>query len=175
MYAKLLEQNVSSSLVIAGKGSEEQALQAQAKQLGLNVIMVVSNLEDIPERSVVFAGYVRDEAKKRLIAQSQCVLFATQPDLWEEAFDIVQLESMAAGKAMVASDTAVTRYLTQSGLRALIVKPDDENEWAAQTMQLFTDNSLRHRLGNENLEAAAKFDWLPITKQYVAAYRSVLD
>jgi glycosyltransferase involved in cell wall biosynthesis len=172
MYAKLIERGFSTSLVIAGKGSEEKNLQLQVKNLGLSLVTGVTDLSTIPDKSVVFTGYVRNEIKKRLVAQSQFVLFATQPDLWEEAFGIVQLEAMAAGKPLIASDTNVTRFLLKSGLQAYIVKPDDVNAWADQAALLLNHADLRKKLGNANLRAAAQFDWQPIAEQYRDVYHS---
>ncbi|MBX3709620.1 MAG: glycosyltransferase [Gammaproteobacteria bacterium] len=166
MYARLVQRDITSSLIIAGKGSEEQNLFAQTRRLGLRLVTDFKDFSHIPEKSVMFTGYVRDEVKKRLIAQSQCVLFATQPDLWEEAFGIVQLEAMVAGKPIIASDTNATRFLQQTGLQVDIVKPNDVQAWADQTEVLLRDPLLRMKLGEVNLKAAAQFDWQPIAKQY---------
>ncbi len=172
MYAKLVERGCSTSLVIAGKGKEEENLHAQVQRLGLTLVTDCDDLSSIPEKSVVFAGYVRDEAKKRLVAQSKFVLFATQPHLWEEAFGIVQLEAMAAGKPILASNTNVTRFLQNHGLQASIVTPDDVNAWAEQAALLLSDAELRKKLGTANLNAVAQFDWRPIAKQYCDVYAS---
>lgn len=173
MYAALIERGVTASLIIAGKGKEEKGLQAQVENYGLNLITDFNDFSHIPEKSVVFTGYVRDEVKKRLIAQSKVILFATQPHLWEEAFGIVQLEAMAAGKPIVASDTNVTRFLEQSGLYACIVDPEDVESWANQTMLLLNDTEMRRQSGLANLQAVAQFDWQPIAEQYQRVYATV--
>jgi glycosyltransferase involved in cell wall biosynthesis len=115
---------------------------------------------------------VRDDAKKRLIAQSQFVLFSTQPDLWEEAFGIVQLEAMAAGKPLIASNTQVTRFLQSKGLKAALVKPDDADAWAEQAAVLLNDANRRKQLGSANVIAAAHFDWRPIATEYRDVYKT---
>lgn len=174
MYAQLVKQGVTSSLIIAGKGGEEANLRKQVQQLGLNCVTEFTNTDQLPDQSVIFAGYVRDDAKMRLIAQSQCVLFATQPDLWEEAFGIVQLEAMAAGKPIIASDTNVTRYLQQqAGLNVLSVPPADIEAWVTQMKRLLNDEALRQACGKANLQAAHQFDWLPIAKQYLSVFARV--
>jgi glycosyltransferase involved in cell wall biosynthesis len=170
MYPELLARGVTTSLVIAGKGNAEKELHDQARKLGLNLITDFSDYSQIPEKSVIFTGYVRGEAKQRLIAQSKCILFPTQPSLWEEAFSIAQLEAMAAGKAMIASDTAATRYLQSSGLQALVVEPENVNAWAGQALLLLRDNDLRRQSGMANLRAASQFDWRPIARQYRDVY-----
>ncbi len=84
MYAQLIKRGISSSLVIAGTGQEEESLRAQCQTLGLETICGWREAADMPEKCVIFAGYVRDKLKYQIIAESQCVLFATQPDLWKK-------------------------------------------------------------------------------------------
>lgn len=173
MFAKLMARGASSSLIIAGKGHEERALFEQVKNLGLNLITDFNDFSAIPEKSVIFTGYVRDQVKKRLIAESKLVLFATQPQLWEEAFGIVQIEAMAAGKSILASDTKVTRFLAQSGMQCRIVEPDNINTWADQALGLLNDDELRNKMGEKNLHAVSQFDWQPIANQYREVYASI--
>jgi len=173
MYAELIQRGVTTSLIIAGKGTEEKNLLSQAQQLGLKVVTDFNDFSHIPEQSVIFTGYVRNEAKMRLIAQSQFVLFATQPDLWEEAFGIVQLEAMAAGKPMIASDTNATRLLHQAGLQVRIVEPSNVSAWADHAVLLLNNADLRKQLGVANLQAVMQFDWQPIAKQYWDVYAKI--
>jgi len=174
VYAKLRERGIKTSLVIAGSGSAELALQNQVKQHGLNLVTHCQDLSRIPDESVVFTGYVRGDAKKQLVAQSQLILFPTQPHRVEEAFGIVQIEAMAAGKVVVASDSATTRYLQSLGLQAVLVKADDVAAWALQIQQLLSDDSLRKQLGQTNIENVRQFDWDVIAKQYQEVYLSCL-
>jgi glycosyltransferase involved in cell wall biosynthesis len=173
MFAQLIARGMKTSLVIAGKGNEEAALFAQVKNLGLNLVTNFTDFTAIPEKSVIFPGYVRDDVKKRLIAESQLVLFATQPQLWEEAFGIVQLEAMAAGKPILASDTNVTRFLEKSGMQCRIVEPDNIHAWADQAELLLNDSGLRKKMGDANIEAVVDFDWQPIAEKYRDVYASV--
>lgn len=174
MFAELIRRGIKTSLVIAGKGSEEPALLAQAKQHGLNTHAGPVDINNIPEKSVIFCGYIRDDAKKQLIAESQLILFATQPQLWEEAFGIVQLEAMAAGKAILASNTQVTEYLEQAGMQCSRVEPENITAWVNQAEKLLKDAELRKKMGQANLLAVSQFDWQPIAKQYRDVYASVV-
>lgn len=178
MYANLVARGVTTPLIIAGKGTAEQALIQQAKQTGLNVITDFSDFisipnsipNSIPKKSIIFCGYVRDDAKMRLIAESKLILFATQPQLWEEAFGIVQLEAMAAAKPIIASDTNVTRFLEKCGMQCCIVEPENVNAWADQAEGLLGDAERRKQMGQANMQAAARFDWQPIAGQYRDVY-----
>lgn len=170
-YAKLRDQGIKSSLVIAGTGSAEKKMHEQTKNLGLNLITDFQNYSAIPESSVVFTGYVRGEIKKQLMAESQLVLFPTQPHAWEEPFGIVQIEAMAAGKPLVSSDTNSTRYLQQLGLQAHVVPPTDTHAWAKEISHLLENAELRKKLGEKNWEHAQQFDWEKVAEQYAQVYK----
>ncbi len=173
-FARLMQRGVDTSLVIAGSGSAELALQVRARNLGLRVITEAKEFSSLPEQSVIFTGYIRGDLKKQLMAQCQCVLFPTQPSQWEEPFGIVQIEAMAAGKALVASDSATTRYLQTFGLQALLVKPDDADDWAGQIQMLLSDVNLRHEFAKANLSHANQFDWGVVAAQYAKMYANTL-
>lgn len=157
-YAELLKKGVSTSLVIAGSGSLEEELRKQAQQLGVEVI---------------FTGYIKGEIKKRWLAESAFVVFATQPALLEEAFGLVQLEAMAAGKALLSSDTHATRHLQQLGLQAVLVKSSHPQDWANEMERLLLDKSFRTQLGKINLRNSIAFDWKIIAAQYKEVYLNI--
>lgn len=170
-YAKLRAQGMKTSLMIAGAGSAEKDLHAQTEKLGLNLITDFQDFSDIPDESVIFTGYIRGDIKKQVMAQSQLVLFATQPEAWEEAFSIVQVETMAAGKAMIASDTAATRYLLSLGLQAHLVEPANTTAWVDAIAHLLSHAELRKKLGAMNWENSQRFDWDFIAEKYAGVYR----
>jgi glycosyltransferase involved in cell wall biosynthesis len=166
--ARLKNSGKNITLIIAGSGSEEKNLQQQTQQVGLNLVTQMS--EEIPENSIIFTGYINGEMKMRLMSQAQIILFAPQPKIWEEPFGIVQIEAMAAGKPVIASDTAATRYLQQSGLQAITVTADDSAAWAKEISHLLDDNALRQNMNKLNLQSANDFDWNTIAKQYCDTY-----
>lgn len=175
MFARLVKRGVKQSLIIAGGGAEAEALAMQATEAGLAVHHGVPDLTQMPEASVIFTGYLRGKAKYEFMAQAQVVLFATQPDLWDEAFGIVMLEVMAAGRALVASDMPVVRYLMSRGMQAVPVAPADADAWAEATLTLLNQDSLRAEMAAANQAAALSFDWADIAKQYHQVYAAALS
>lgn len=173
-FAELRKENINTSLVIAGTGSYEQALHAETKALGLNLVTSLNDTNSVPENSVIFTGYVRGERKMQLMAQSKMVLFATQPQEWEEPFGIVQLEAMASGKPLISSNIAATRYLQEYGLQAVLVKADDVMEWKNAINNLLSNPTLRKNLGAQNNKNAIHFDWGFVAKQYAEVYARAL-
>lgn len=171
-YAELRKAGVTTSLIIAGSGKNEKELHAQARERGLNVILNHQNLSNIPPASIVFTGYITGTLKKELYGHSKFVLFSPQ---WEEPFGIVQLEAMAAGKALIASDTMATRYLQQLGLQATLVKADDRKAWAAAIQALLNDPARQKTTGQNNLIKAKQFAWQTIAQQYKNVYERALQ
>jgi phosphatidylinositol alpha 1,6-mannosyltransferase len=164
---------VKTSLVIAGTGSAEDALKNQVTRLGLNLVTDYADIDNIPPASVIFTGYVTGEKKNQLMVGSKIILFATQPQLFEEAFGIVQIEAMAVGKTMIASDIAATRYLQTLGSEGLLVKADDIAAWSNAILTFLRDDNKRQALGKANQEKSSQFDWKIIAKQYADLYFSV--
>lgn len=173
-FAKLIMAGKNTSLVIAGTGSEEKNLQQQAQQLGLPVITHYTVDENIPKNSVIFTGYIKGQAKTDLMSHASILLFSPQPAIWEEPFGIVQIEAMAAGKALIASDTAATRYLQQQGLQAKTVVADNANAWASAINELLENSILRKQMGEMNKQNAGRFDWEIIAEQYICFFKTLL-
>ncbi len=174
MYAELLKRGVTSALVIAGAGDYEHPLRQQCTQLGLKTLTGLNKVDEIPEKCVVFTGYVRGELKQQLLNHCQFVLFATQPDTCEEAFGLVQLEAMAASKALIASDIAAARYLQNLGMQAIIVPPSHIPTWVTAAEQLLKNPEQRLTMGTANTVLAEQFNWRTIAKQYYAVYQRVV-
>ncbi len=101
------------------------------------------------------------------------MLFPTRPSQWDEPFGIVQLEAMAAGKALIASDLPAVRYLESEGLQVIRVPDETADAWATAIETLLTNPEKRKNMGIKNLAAAEKFDWSVIAEQYELAYKPV--
>ncbi len=174
MYAMLVQQGHTLPLIIAGEGGEKDNLIQLAKKFNLSVYQGVPDLENLPTSTVVFTGYLRGEDKMRWMSQCQIMLFATQPDLWDEAFGIVLLETMAAGRALVSSDIPVVRYLQTQGLQASLVTADDLTAWVKALDQLLLSKERGTTMGLANRQAVNHFVWPGIAKQYLEVYEIVL-
>ncbi|HLB42582.1 MAG TPA: glycosyltransferase family 4 protein [Gammaproteobacteria bacterium] len=174
-YAQLVKQGIQTSLVIAGIGSIQNELRQQAKAHRLNVVSKTCDWTTMPSQSIVFAGYVKNIVKKILFANAKLVLFATQAKQWTEPFGIVQLEAMAAGKALIASDIPIVHYLQSLGLHAKLVDDTDKMSWSTAITDLLANDTLRYTMGKANREAAKKFAWDSIAKEYAIIYKRLLN
>jgi glycosyltransferase involved in cell wall biosynthesis len=172
-YVDLYQQGVRTSLVIAGTGSAESQLIEQAKLSGIPVITNHHD-QEIPGGNIIFTGYVREKEKKSLFARSRFILFPTQPHLWEEAFGIVQLEAMAAGKTIIASNTQATHYLCSLGMQAEVVPAEDRSAWLQAMKMLLEAPEKCYQMGVANRASAQQFAWQRIASEYAEVYTEVM-
>ncbi len=170
----LIKNKIQSALVIAGSGSHESTLKKMTTDLQLNKIECSELPSTLEPKTVYFTGYVRGEQKKKLFLESQLILFATQPAIFQEAFSIVFLETMAAKKALVVSDTELAHYLQTQGLEAELAIANHPESWAEKISLLLNNPTKRKLAGEKNYLLAQKLDWMPIAEQYKKVYEKFI-
>ncbi len=144
-------------LVLAGDGPEHVALRALAADL------------NIAER-VHFAGRVDHDEALRLFAG--CLFFVLPSRI--EPFGLVNLEAMAAGRAVVASRVGGVPEIVLHGQTGFLVPPDDVGALARTMSLVATRPSLRQYLGEGGLERVKSFAWPAAVNRYFKVYERVL-
>jgi rhamnosyl/mannosyltransferase len=94
-----------------------------------------------------------------------------------EAFGMVQLESMAAGRPVISTDLkSGVPYVNQHGVTGLIVPPNSATALAAAMQTLLDDQALASALGSAaQKRVLAEFDVDRVVAEHVDLYASVLD
>jgi glycosyltransferase involved in cell wall biosynthesis len=147
--------------VLVGDGPRRLALEELASDLGL-------------ADRVTFAGEVTDEHMARLYAA--CDLFVLPSVTRAEAFGVVQLEAMAAGKAVVSTSVPTgVPWVNQHERTGLVVPPGDVPALRNAIERLLADPELRQRMGREGRARVAR-DFTParMIQQMLALYREVI-
>jgi glycosyltransferase involved in cell wall biosynthesis len=116
------------TLVVVGDGSERQALETLARDLGV-------------DRRVVWAGW-NDDPRAWLPAFDVWVL----PSRFE-GFPLALLEALLAESAVVATDVGSVAEVVRDDETGLLVPPEDAGALAAAMRRLLRDEALRSRLG----------------------------
>ena len=146
------------SLVIVGEGPLEGALRALVteKRLGGRVL---------------FAGRVSD-ADLPAFYQA-CDLFVLPSIVRTEAFGVVQIEAMAAGRPVVSTNLPTgVPWVNQDGISGLVVTPGDSVALGDALRRVLDDGALRRRLGEgARRRAQAMFS----RERMVAAFKSLID
>lgn len=93
---------------------------------------------------------------------------------WKPQFGIVNIEAMACGKPIVATDIGATPEIVPPGLRPFLVPPSDVRALEGALRTLALDRGLRARLGAEAREwVVRRFDLDRITEQWASLFANV--
>ncbi len=140
--------------VVAGSGTHEGELRAQAQRLGLS-------------EHGVFLGWIGDDALHSLYRIADlCVV----PSIYEP-FGLVALEAMASGCPCIVADTGGLREVVPAGERVgLRFNGGDAEHLGVMIERLLVDDELRDRLVTQASEHVLRFDWDDIAQRTNTIY-----
>jgi glycogen(starch) synthase len=140
--------------LVAGSGTHEAELKAQAERLGLN-------------DHGTFLGWIGDDVLHSLYRIADlCVV----PSIYEP-FGLVALEAMASGCPCLVADTGGLREVVPMGERVgLRFNGGDAEHLGVMIERLLVDEGLRDRLVTEASEHVLRFDWEDIAQRTQAIY-----
>jgi glycosyltransferase involved in cell wall biosynthesis len=146
---------------IVGDGPERVAIEQEIARMGLSERVRVVGFADEAELP---AAYRRFDV---------VVVPSLETPGWIEQFGRVAVEAMAAGRAVVASQSgALPEVIGDAGV---LVPPGDPAALAATLVRLAADRPERQRLGELAQERAQRFSWASIARHQLSLYRDVLD
>jgi len=90
-----------------------------------------------------------------------------------EAFGIVVLEAMAAGRPLVATSVGGIPEIVNAPRNAILVAPE-ATSIAAGIRRLASDPDLGRRMAVANREDVASFSWSRIAPRYLELFRELL-
>src|SRR5450759_3691933 len=140
--------------LVAGSGTHESELKAQAERLGLS-------------GHGTFLGWIGDDVLHSLYRIADlCVV----PSIYEP-FGLVALEAMASGCPCIVADTGGLREVVPMGERVgLRFNGGDAVHLGMMIERLLVDEQLRERLVTEASEHVLRFDWDDIAQRTRAIY-----
>ncbi|HEY1458347.1 MAG TPA: glycosyltransferase family 4 protein [Solirubrobacteraceae bacterium] len=143
--------------LVAGSGTHEEQLKAQAQELGLF-------------EHGSFLGWIGDDVLHSLYRIADlCVV----PSIYEP-FGLVALEAMACGCPCIVADTGGLREVVPAGERVgLRFNGGDADHLGVMIERLLTDTELRERLVAEASEHVLRFDWNDIAQRTREVYREL--
>ena len=140
--------------LVAGSGTHEAELRAQAERLGL-------------AEHGIFLGWIGDDVLHSLYRIADlCVI----PSIYEP-FGLVALEAMASGCPCIVADTGGLREVVPVGERVgLRFNGGDAEHLGVMIERLLVDEQLRDRLVTEASEHVLSFDWEDIALRTKGIY-----
>jgi len=92
---------------------------------------------------VQFRGYVTDDELKEWY--NRCDIFVV-PSRYE-SFGLIYIEAMAYGKPVIACNAGGIPEVVSDGRTGFLVSPGDHTSLSTRIVELLTDDSLRHSMG----------------------------
>jgi len=143
--------------LVAGSGTHEEELRAQARKLGII-------------RHGTFLGWFGDDVLHSLYRIADlCVV----PSIYEP-FGLVALEAMVSGCPCIVADTGGLREVVPNEGVGLRFRPRDARSLATMVERVLTDDALRDRLVAEASEHVLRFDWTDVARQTADVYGDLL-
>lgn len=155
-------QEIEATLLIIGSGPKATEWQALAQHLSL-------------QERVHFLGEVTDE---ELPAYYQAAdVFVLPASHRSEAFGVVQLEAMAAGKPVVSTELGTgTSFVNQDGVTGFVVPPRNAQALVRAVKRLLADPALRRSMGEQGRQRVLNhFTIDKMVDGVTKVYESVLD
>jgi glycogen synthase len=153
----LIELVPRTRFIVAGSGTHEEQLRAQAEELGLGA-------------QGTFLGWIGDDVLHSLYRIADvCVV----PSIYEP-FGLVALEAMASGCPCIVADTGGLREVVphdEVGLRFRARDPDDLID---VTVRVLSQPELGRRLVAEAHEHVRRFDWLDVAARTASVYEALV-
>lgn len=113
-------------------------------------------------------GYLPDEEVAPLMSQATAFLFPS----WYEGFGIPNLEAMAAGTMLIASDIPAHREVV--GDAGLLVAPGEPEAWARAMERIAGDAALKTDLRAKGSQRVQQFSWQKTAEQTWEVLRSLV-
>ncbi len=154
--------HVDAQAMIIGEGALKAELQSLSSELGIS------------DRVMFLGGLQRDEVKQYIHA-ANVLAFPSVTDA--EAFGLVQLEAMSAGRPIVNTSlgTAVP-HVARDGLEGVTVPPNDPSAFAQALRRLLDDPELASRLGCAGrARVRAEYDQSLFLERMQAVYERAAD
>ena len=151
------------AVIIVGDGHFEGRLHRMARDL--DVLDVVT-----------FTGRVPHEEVARYLSIFQITPFPRLPlPVCELISPIKPFESMAMGKACIASSVAALTEIVEPDVRGLVFEKGDAEDFARQIARYLDDPELRERMGRQAREwVLSERDWSDVTTIVDEAYHRLL-
>ncbi|MGL4676602.1 MAG: glycosyltransferase family 4 protein [Brevinema sp.] len=148
VFRLLLQKYPQARLLIAGKGPQEQALKNYAIQLQI-------------DHAIEFLGYISEEEKKRLLEQSQALLFTSEKEGW----GITAIEASACSCPVFGFDVPGLRDAVRDGVNGFLTKFSDTKALVSLLI-LYLQDSEKNALQARAFCYAKNFDWDRITQEF---------
>jgi glycosyltransferase involved in cell wall biosynthesis len=154
----LLRGQCDRDVVVAGRGPAAPALQALAARLDLG-------------RQIHFVGQTTGPQKMWLLQNGLCTIVPSRT--WE-ACPVVVIESLAAGRPVIASQLPGLADLIRPERTGLLVPPESPQQLADAIRRVVLDPQRADDWGQEARRFARAFDWRNIAQRHLDLFQELI-
>jgi glycogen(starch) synthase len=154
---KVIEECGDVRFLVAGAGTHEEQLRAQATELGL-------------DQHGTFMGWIGDDVLHSLYRIADLTVV---PSIYEP-FGLVALEAMASGCPCLVADTGGLREVVPHEEVGLRFRARDPESLASVAVRVLADDELGRRLVAEAYEHVRSFDWSDVAEQTASVYAQLV-
>jgi len=166
IFNKLIEMNPGATLELVGKDSADVRTSNPSTWEMMKPLFTPQALQ-----KVVYSGAVEYSEMRQKIDQAEVCVFPT----FAEALPVSWIETMAMGKAMVASNIGWAPEIVENHKQGYLVHPEAHAEFARCINALLSDKPLREAMGNEaRKRAISEFANDVIAKKSAIFYERII-
>ncbi len=141
-FPKVKAKIPNAQIFIIGRGDYETKLKSISEKLGI-------------AKDVVFWGFVDEQKKIELLAQSHCVVNTSIKEGW----GITNVESNACGTLVISANVPGLRDSVKEGVSGLLYEYGNIEELANKIVKVLTDETLFQQLSSGSIQWAKNFSW----------------
>lgn len=157
-FARLKKEYPAAQFTVVGQGSEREALEALADELGVS-------------ESVHFLGQLPNEA---VLAEMSKAQFFCMPSV-REGFGIVYLEAMASGCVTIGTEGEGIADLIVSGENGVLVPPEDPDAIARVIEWCLQHPEESESIAQQGRRDALSLTWGKNAENYVKLFTSLIE
>jgi glycogen(starch) synthase len=154
---RVIEELGDVRFLVAGSGTHEQELRAQATALGL-------------DSHGTFMGWIGDDVLHTLYRIADLTVV---PSIYEP-FGLVALEAMASGCPCLVADTGGLREVVPHEEVGLRFRSRDPGSLADVAIRVLADDDLGRRIVAEAYEHVRSFDWADVAERTAEVYERLV-
>ena len=149
----------NARLVVAGTGSELDAMRLLTQQLGIAA-------------RTHFVGHVDSDVKTWLL---QNAIATVMPSRGWEGLPLVMMESFAAGRPVIAAETPGLKELVTPGRTGFLVAPESSADLASAISEVIGNPTNTDRLGAIAQRLAMQHDWSAVARRHLDLFARLLS
>jgi len=157
-FKSVVDKGYDVDLIIAGYGPEREDYE------------LLVNLLRLKDRIKFLEGVDRGDIV-RLFNGCEFFVLPSRND----ACPLVNLEAMAAGKAIVATNVNGVPEIIKDGINGILVRAQDDKALADGLIRLLNDSELRNKLGENGKRIVKDYEWEKIANMYLEIYQRILE